>query len=288
MTQKILPRTKNALCKNAEMNITKCETNHSNVPHVNPLVRGSTPIVILIILILAVAVGAGVWWYGEKSNVQQKRQVFKTQEECKKTTGYKCSWGQCDYKCPNNDYWEGWVPINKKIDGKQNQVEGDTSSWQTYRNENLGIEFKYPIQFSVEYVADSNVNKQIIQVRDYEAMISHDIEILENPSRLTSKQYVEKILEDARKEYEGNEGKIPKPYLLSYKEKRELTITDLPAYELYGVFAYDRNEELIYLAKDDLVYFFSFPVAEENPNLPNAIEINKITKQILSTLRFIE
>lgn len=158
----------------------------------------------------------------------------------------------------------------------------DTSGWQTYRNEELGVEFKHPVQSSIEYIADSNVNKQIIQIRDYEAIISHDIEILENPSKLTSRQYAEKMLEDAMKEYEGNEEKTLKPYLLDYKEKRELTIADLPAYELYN-----QNKGLIYLAKDNLVYFFYSPIAEENSILPNATEINKIAKQIIYTFKFL-
>ena len=253
----------------------------------------TTSIAIGIILILAIIIGGFAWLNNQPKfgpggmpkdefnkrtcdyNNPNKKYLYKSLDECSRAY-LRCEEEQ---KIFSDDCGCGCEIKNEKI---------NISNWQTYRNENLGIEFKYPIQFSVEYVADSNVNKQIIQIRDYEAMVSHDIEILENPSRLTSKQYVEKILEDARKEYEGNEGKMPKPYLLGYKEKRELTIASLPAYELYGVFAYDQNEELVYLAKDNLVYFFNFPVAEENPNLPNAIEINKIAHQILSTFRFIE
>ncbi|NTU99475.1 hypothetical protein HGA64_05750 [Candidatus Falkowbacteria bacterium] len=38
--------------------------------------------------------------------------IFKSKEECEKSTGRQCQFGGCDYKCPNNQYWKGWTPTN--------------------------------------------------------------------------------------------------------------------------------------------------------------------------------
>ena len=214
-----------------------------------------TPIVLGIILILAVAVGAWAWWYGQKDDTQLKRQVFKTQEECEKTTGYKCSWGMCDYKCPNNDYWKGWASTNEKINQNNNI---DTFDWQIYRNEEYGFEVKYPNDWTFRLTSQTYV---------YPRQISFAIQ---------DKNYTKKWIEikiDKDSQSDKNTplsdkfiGGLPARNYLIPHPGEDVAVPQLPSY--IG----------IWTEKDNIIYAIIFF---------NTEKIEGIYNQILSTFRFI-
>jgi hypothetical protein len=227
---------------------------------------------LLIVVILAViAIGGILWW----QNYETQKPIACTQEakicpdgSAVGRTGPNCEFTAC--------------PAPETTDTSTSSIQ----DWQTYRNEEYGFETKYPDDWKI-----SSGNKdRIVFGNPLEGtqVFSMSISVNQNIKGFGSKQYVEQMLSEANQEYKGNEDKMPKPYMLSYDEKRELIIAGLPAYELFGVFLYDESAEDIYLAKDNYIFQFTFPIAEENPNLSNPIENNKIAHQILSTFRFVE
>ena len=165
----------------------------------------------------------------------------------------------------------------------EEKIEDETANWKTYRNEEYGYEIKYPKDW--EYGTDKEQPNILWLGHPLSGKQTFSLIIIvyDNPDKLTSKQWVEKLLQENREKVEKKEA-AP----ITYREEKEVTIAGLPAYELYGVFAYDQSEEQIYLAKENYVYRFSFPVAEENLNLSNPIENNRIIHQMLSTFKFLK
>jgi hypothetical protein len=74
---------------------------------------------------------------------------------------------------------------------------------------------------------------------------------------------------------------------IKYDREFALPIGDQQAYELYGVFAYDQNDEEITVTNASFAYSIRFPVPDENQNLSNPKDNNIIAHQILSTFKFI-
>jgi len=75
----------------------------------------------------------------------QVRKSFATQGECEAETGKKCDFIMCDYVPPGKtfeevcgkDFKKGWQATSEP-------AQVDTSTWQTYRNDEYGFEVKYP------------------------------------------------------------------------------------------------------------------------------------------------
>jgi len=156
----------------------------------------------------------------------------------------------------------------------------ETADWKVFRSEAYGYETKYPLEW------DYNTNQKDPGIY----WLGHPVNTLEpfwlsirvfdNPDQLTSKQWVDKILSENQR-LVGSGG-------IQYKERKELTVAGLPADELYGVMAYDRSDEQIYLAKEDKLFYFNFPVADENPNLADPVGNNKKSWLIINTLKFLK
>jgi hypothetical protein len=123
-----------------------------------------TSIAILIILILAVAIGAGVWWYGEKNNqVEKNNQIMQPNQftknieaTCKNSGGAYIGgppsgwmdnremWIPCN--CPEGTRWSFSPNFICEPEQKQQDLASDTnvSEWQTYKNTNQGFEISFP------------------------------------------------------------------------------------------------------------------------------------------------
>ena len=160
------------------------------------------------------------------------------------------------------------------------QASISTASWQTYNNEKYHFQIQYPAQW--RYYAEGN-NALIvfgpIQTKNNYPLY---IKIHENPDKLSSKQWVENMLAQAKKDYESK----ARPNMINYESQKELTLASLAAYELYEVFDFDTSNEQIYVAKDTNVFEFEFPVAKDNPNWDDPIKNNSIVHEMLDTLKF--
>ena len=165
-----------------------------------------------------------------------------------------------------------------------------TVTWQKYQNKEMKFRIKYPPHWGVSesglYGPDGKISSRpfIIWGEPKElsgvTVYSMYLFLEDNPKELSSRDFVNELIEK-NKNYEGPGG-------LSYKEVKHLNINGMEATELDGVFAYDQNEERIYIAHKDKVYVFSFPVASENQNLLKPIENNKLSHIMLSSFEILE
>lgn len=157
-------------------------------------------------------------------------------------------------------------------------VPDEIANWKTYRNEEFGFEIRHPVDW------------QFKQYNDKSFLISNPASFFtvlifyeNNTQKLSLKDFVSQKVSDANSEDIGG---------IKYEREFSTTVgNDISAYELYGVFAYDQEDEYIYTANGDTIFRFSFPVPEENQNFSNPKQIpidNQTAHQILSTLKFIE
>lgn len=160
-----------------------------------------------------------------------------------------------------------------------------TQYWQTYNNDEYGFQVQYPADWEVAPGEQQVPVKTIVlfghPLNGKKTYVMY-LKIHDNPDKLDSRQWVEEMLTQAQKDYESK----ARPDTIKYESKMELTLAGLPAYELYGVFDFDQTNEQIYLAKDTSIFEFSFPIAQENSNLSEPVENNKITHEMLSTFEF--
>jgi len=101
-------------------------------------------VTISIIAVMLVAT-LYVFMINNVSDIPVVKQTYLSKEECERVTGKHCGFVMCDVipkgKTPEDvcgkDFRSGWQPIREN-------VGVDTSTWQTYRNEQYGFEVKYP------------------------------------------------------------------------------------------------------------------------------------------------
>jgi hypothetical protein len=153
----------------------------------------------------------------------------------------------------------------------------ETANWQTYLNYDYNFQIKYPADWSVSILPEVKDRINFIAPATQTKIFDFEIRVEANPEKLSSNNFVQKMLQQNKLEEVGR---------ISYKTSQESTINGFPSYELIEVFAYDQNQEWIYLATNEYIFRFAFPVAEENPNLQDPIANNKISRLMLSTFSF--
>lgn len=154
---------------------------------------------------------------------------------------------------------------------------GETANWQTYLNYDYNFQIKYPKDWSVNILPEVKDRINFIAPALEKKIFDFEIRVQTNPEKLSAKDFVQQMLQKNKLEQVGR---------ISYKTSRELNVAEFSAYELNEVFVYDQNQTWIYVSTNDYVYRFTFPVAEENPNLQDPINNNKISHLMLSTFAF--
>ena len=173
----------------------------------------------------------------------------------------------------------------------------NTSTWQTYRNEEYGFEFQYPPnwEFSVGGLKNTlgedpklesdgtwsfNPFVAVGNPLGGKAVYPVYFFVMKNPKKLSVETYVNDLVASAPKEGPGG---------IRYEKEFSLSINNQPAYELYGEFNYDRSDESVFFTNTDKAYLIQFPVVdEENTNISNSKTNNATAHQILSTFKFIK
>jgi|GEM_PF-1568898 len=153
-----------------------------------------------------------------------------------------------------------------------------------YKNERYEFQLKYPDKWEVSFFEKNEAGFAWLAFTAPTGNYIFKIFILDNPEELSSREWVSRLLQDSSEKGARDVPGFP----IIFQAQKELAIAGLPAYELYGVFAYDQSNEEIYLARGSLLYKFEFPVAEENPNLSEPVENNKIVHEMLNTFRFLK
>lgn len=169
----------------------------------------------------------------------------------------------------------------------------DISSWRVYGNEDYNFEIQYPSDWKLEIFPESYekdklplfFNVSIYKERTFQGLrYGIGIVIEENQQNLSAEEWAKKIIENNKKSYQKGEA----PYLLEYYSTGEIKISDYPGYAISGLNDLEGRVNQIYLSKDNKIFQFIYPIAEENPNYFNPIENYKIAKKILATFKFLK
>lgn len=153
-----------------------------------------------------------------------------------------------------------------------------TANWKTYTNTELAVEFKYPSDWSL---TDTNQNGRVIfgPALDGLKVYTVTVEVNGKANGQEISSYVTNLVNLANSGPMGG---------IRYDSKENVSISGQNGIVLHNVFAYDQNEERIYVIVNDRAYRISYPSGDENENILNPKENYDVVQQILSTFKFIQ
>ena len=168
-------------------------------------------------------------------------------------------------------------PTGNKAQGRT-QTRELTPGWLVYRNSEHGYEVRYPKGATLRMRDPTLV---FIDLGAEAASLS--ISVQRNENHLTPKEWAEEL---KRKALLEEEVPIPLQQVVPEIGAQEgpITLGSVSGYRL-RVFAFDHNEDLVFLTREDLLYEISIPA--EDPNDPQFGEHRKVFSQILATFRFV-
>lgn len=106
--------------------------------------KGSGLILVLTGILVVVLIGGGGYWAYKNKSVSSKP-PFASQKECEQITKKNCSLNQCQVSEDSNvqaDWCKyGFYPYEPS---PEPDLSDETANWKIYKNEKIGITFKYP------------------------------------------------------------------------------------------------------------------------------------------------
>lgn len=159
-------------------------------------------------------------------------------------------------------------------------AEAETANWKTYTNSQYDFSFRYPTDWQIEEKSDKaglTISPKTSSEGKYFLL---EINILQSSEKLTAKQYVDLLL-------------TPSPDItdvLTFNTRQEVIVgQNYSGEELLGVATpVSWKYDYIYLARDNKIFFFAFPMRESNPDVFNPETNYQISRQILSTFKFLD
>jgi hypothetical protein len=185
------------------------------------------------------------------------------------------------------------VAIRYPMSTWQGILDGTTTpiipaGWMNYQNSDYGFSLSYPANWQLSTSSLQSDVPAILLGNPTEGTTTYTLRfsIAQNSSGFSSAEYVADMLAQTKAEDETNGTNTPQ-LSVQFISSTAFSVDDNDGYELNNVFEFDHNAERIYVAHDDEVFIFDFPVADANPNISSPAANNAVAHQIVKTLTFI-
>lgn len=165
--------------------------------------------------------------------------------------------------------------------------------WQTYTNKDYGFGIKYPADWKLEtapkfYKENETPGFGGIYIFKEEASqgLRYQLSLFieENKENLSAEDWVNKLINENKTSYQ--KGKTPNIY--NYQSSGEIKVNEYSGYAIFGLNDLEGRVNHYYISKDNKIFEFIFPTAEDSPNYFNPTENYKIAQKILDTFEFIK
>jgi hypothetical protein len=161
------------------------------------------------------------------------------------------------------------------------------AGWQNYANAEYGFSLAYPADWQVNTSQLQNDVPAVLFGNPIEGTTTYTLRVSmeKNDGKLSSAGCVENMLAKMQIDDQTNGTNTPS-VMVQFEHASGTPLAENNGYELYNVFEFDHNAEQVYVAHDDKILVFDFPLAEANPNIASSTENNAIAHEILATLEF--
>lgn len=163
-----------------------------------------------------------------------------------------------------------------------------TSNWKIYTSDTFGFTLRYPGAWEKSNDPLTVVNPHVFFGNPMSGTTTYELGLFvaSNPQNFTAEEYVKNILaQDALEDASSGAPRGLAPTVTpKFTRQFSLTVGSTTAYELDGVFEYDRRAEQIYIQQNRQMLMFNFPTAEPNPNVSDAVANNAVAHQMIATL----
>jgi len=162
------------------------------------------------------------------------------------------------------------------------------AGWINYQNTDYGFSLSYPASWQFSTSSLQSDVPAILLGNPTEGTTTYTlrVSVAQNNSGFSSAEYVADMLAQTKAEDEANGTNTPQ-LSVQFMSSTAFSVDDNDGYELNNVFEFDHNAERIYVAHNDEVFIFDFPVVDTNPNIASPADNNAVAHQIVKTLTFI-